>query len=131
MRINITYCFYLCIYYYKVPDVEYSACTNNDVRLTGGENEYQGRVEVCINRVWGSVCDSGWADTGAYAVCRQLQYSGIHVCDLADSVYNIKNYNVNTHIPKHSAVHVDINFNVSDHGSQDCKFFLVYMYSCT
>ena len=60
-----------------MPDVTYSVCTTGDVRLTGGSNEYEGRVEICTNGAWGSVCDSGWDDTDAYAVCRQLQYSGI------------------------------------------------------
>ena len=62
--------------YLLVPDVTYSACNTGDVRLTGGSNEYEGRVEICMNGVWGSVCDSGWGDTDAYAVCKQLQYSG-------------------------------------------------------
>ena len=65
----------MCIHL-LVPDVAYSACNTGDVRLTGGVNEYEGRVEICMSGVWGSVCDSGWDDADAYAVCRQLQYAG-------------------------------------------------------
>ena len=65
------------VYLLLVPDVTYSACTTGDVRLTGGSNEHEGRVEICMNGVWGSVCNSEWDDTEAYVVCRQLQYSGI------------------------------------------------------
>jgi deleted-in-malignant-brain-tumors protein 1 len=35
----------------------------------------EGRLEVCTNGVWGSVCNSGFSTTDAYVVCRQLQYT--------------------------------------------------------
>ena len=60
-----------------VSGVTYSVCNTGDARLTDGSNEYEGRVEICLNGVWGSVCDLGWNDINAFAVCRQLQYSGI------------------------------------------------------
>ena len=31
-------------------------CSDGDVRLIGGSNEFEGTIEVCFNRVWGSVC---------------------------------------------------------------------------
>ena len=63
--------------YGKGPDVNYSACATGDLRLTGGSNEYEGRVEICMNGVWGSICDYGWDSTDASIVCKQLQYQGI------------------------------------------------------
>jgi hypothetical protein len=45
------------------------------VRLQGGTSVDEGRVEVCMNGVWGTVCDNSWNDTDASVVCRQLGFS--------------------------------------------------------
>ena len=47
-------------------------CLNGDVRLKHGTNTHEGRVEVCNNNAWGTVCDNLWDITDANVVCRQL-----------------------------------------------------------
>ena len=50
-------------------------CTNGAIRLVDGPTSYQGRVEVCLNREWGSVCDNNWTTADANVACRQLGFS--------------------------------------------------------
>ena len=55
-------------------------CENWEVRLVGsnsemGDSVLRGRVEICWNETWGTVCDRGWSLSDATIVCRQLGFS--------------------------------------------------------
>ena len=51
-------------------------CPSNALRLVGSDaNALSGRVEICNNNIWGTVCDDSWGAPDAQVVCRQLGYT--------------------------------------------------------
>ena len=50
-----------------------SNCSSGDIRLVNGTTELEGRLEVCINNVWGTVCSQGFTADDAEVVCNQLE----------------------------------------------------------
>ena len=50
-------------------------CADGSIRLRGGVNDTEGRVEICYNSTWGTVCDNMWGPINAGVACRQLGFS--------------------------------------------------------
>lgn len=68
-------------------------CNQGDLRLVDGATSTEGRVELCNDNQWGTVCDDQWANVDAGVACGQLgfatagqsqnkhaAYSYVHVC---------------------------------------------------
>ena len=56
------------------PGSNSTMCDDGDVRLVGGVTENEGRVEICYENHWGTICDDRWDTNEATVVCRQLGY---------------------------------------------------------
>lgn len=52
-------------------------CQNGDLRLVNGSVSWVGRIEICWNEVWGTICDRSWGQFEANVACRQLGYAAI------------------------------------------------------
>ena len=60
----------------KLLGRDYERCSGNEIKLVNGSEGQSGRVEVCLDGLWGTVCDDGWDVNDATAVCRQLGHNG-------------------------------------------------------
>lgn len=50
-------------------------CVHGSIRLANAtETGLSGRVEVCMNGIWGSVASKGWGPEEATVVCRSLGF---------------------------------------------------------
>ena len=68
------------IFHNKAIEAVDDCSTAGSVRLVGWPHDRAGRIEVCLNGVWGTICadglDTPWSEKNAQVACRTLGYSG-------------------------------------------------------
>jgi deleted-in-malignant-brain-tumors protein 1 len=111
--ISCTHYTYSCSYGYHAGVICQAPCTEGDIRLVG-DSRYDsfGRVEVCVNGTWGTICDDHWDNNDASVVCRQLGFSGQGAFARTGSYQD--NYKPN-HI-------IDLNCNGAENNIFDCSY---------
>ena len=60
------------VIFLTVRDTPMGNCSDGDIRLVGGSNLLQGRVEICVNNAWGTVCGDSFSDEDASVVCNSI-----------------------------------------------------------
>lgn len=51
-------------------------CEDGEIRLSDGVSEYTGRVEICYDTEWGTLCSDGADQSIATKVCTTLNFDG-------------------------------------------------------
>ena len=57
-----------------------AACEHGAVQLANGTYSFEGRLEVCVNGLWGTICDVNWSGTESGVVCNQLGFLAFSKC---------------------------------------------------
>ena len=68
----LCYCLHV---FWCVHALTAGSCNDGEIRLVDGMFESEGRVEICFNQQFGTICDDTWDQADAIVVCRQLGYS--------------------------------------------------------
>ena len=60
-----------------IVDIVIGPCIDGSIRIipSNARSVIKGRVEVCFNGIWGTICSLNWDDQDASVACKQLGYS--------------------------------------------------------
>ena len=75
--IGTEYCYTICQfaplkYHFFIHEVGKPCFNEESVRLVGGMDQFQGRVEICSSGIYSAVCHNRWDVQDAQVICRQL-----------------------------------------------------------
>jgi len=73
--------FTVCLYCYTAVSTPIGNCSDGELKLVGGSDNLEGgtregRVEICINNAWGTVCRTAFGIPDAQVACYQI--GGFH-----------------------------------------------------
>ena len=51
-----------------------ATCIDGEIRLVSSPHEHAGRVEICHDNHYGTVCEDDWSTEDANVVCGQMGY---------------------------------------------------------
>ena len=90
----ITQCFFTtgsdvssCSHANDVGIICQDLCSDGDIRLADGASTIldappnNGRVEVCFNGEWGTICENGWSTNDGQVTCGQLGFANDVQCE--------------------------------------------------
>ena len=64
-----------CFVLISIVSISIQCSSDGDVRLVNGTTLQEGRLEICLNSNWSTVCDDNWDNRDARVVCRGLGYN--------------------------------------------------------
>ena len=65
----------LVLYIHNTISIVDSSYQEGNIRLVGGDYNWEGRVEIFYSGIWSSISDTSWTSSDARVVCRQLRHS--------------------------------------------------------
>ena len=72
---NIIFYGIMCVMCFGIFSLNAVArCRNGDLWLVDGTSDREGRLEMCYNYQWGTVCDDYWTQSSTNVACRELGF---------------------------------------------------------
>ena len=68
----------------------YLGCIHGEVGLFGGDSPREGRVEICVDGTWVTVCEDSFDINDAIVVCNQLGYPDLGLFVLKRKFHSLK-----------------------------------------
>lgn len=69
--LQVRYCGHRCMLHLTSYNC-LAGCTEGLIRLVDGNDKYEGRLEMCVDGNWGTVCENGFGSIDAVKACAQL-----------------------------------------------------------